>query len=203
MTPAEEMVGHVRWAVRLTMGVAKAAGMSHRAEDLTGPALEAMTLAWRRYDRERGPFEAFAAKRIRGAVVRAIGSERRRASTEIGFDFDGAEAGGAGGVEDRASGGHARQIAARIMEAITVDCLARDARAGEATFLEPEAFERLHVELDGLSAEERRLLDLLYWHDATWEQVGQALGITSRAAEYRHAKLREKLKFAWLRWKRS
>lgn len=198
MTPEEEkqkkerLPGYVRWGVRVAVGLVKAHRMEYVREDLVSVALDALAGVWKGWDGQDS-FETVAFRRIKGAVIRAIKSERRRASPLVSIDDVETDAG-----EEQSPAARALAITEDVMDVVAVACSFEDVDAREALHLEPHVFDRLRQEIDRLGPDERKLLELRYFADQTWDELSKSLNIPKRTLEYRHKKLREALKVALL-----
>jgi RNA polymerase sigma factor (sigma-70 family) len=188
----ERLPGYVRWGVRVAVGLVKAHRMDYVLEDLVSVALNALSGVWRGWDGQ-DPFETIAFRRIKGAVVRAIKAERRRASLLVSINDVETDAG-----DERGPAARALTIAESVMDAIAVECVVEDVLAQEAVLLEPHVFDRLRHELERLGPDERKLLDLRHLEDQTWDEISKAMDTPKRTLEHRHKRLREKLKAALL-----
>ena len=196
MTPEEKkerLPGYVRWGVRVAVGLVKAHRMEYVLKDLVSVALEALNGVWTRYDDTQGPFETVAFRRIKGAVVRALKAERRRASILVSLEETEQGVGREGGPTARAL-----MITESAMDAVAVDCVVADMHAEEAFLVEPRVFDRLRHELDRLDPGERTLLELRHVEELTWDEISTATNIPKRTLEHRHKRLRERLKAALL-----
>jgi RNA polymerase sigma factor (sigma-70 family) len=183
--PDAEMTQHVRWAIRVALGIVRAQRAFHCQEDAIGEALLALSLAWRAYDDTRGDFQRFARKRVAGAVRRALKGDRDRRAAEV--VFEGTEEFEA--VVDAPGDPWARanQLAREVMDAIATTHQLAEAVA------RVDRGEEIAEEIARLGPEEMKLIDLKYRRDLSWEDVGSGLGIKERAARYRDAELRKKL----------
>jgi len=195
VTPEEEkerLPGYIRWGVRVAVGLVKAHRMDYVRDDLVSVALDALAGVWKGWDGQE-PFETVAFRRVKGAVVRAIKSERRRASPLVSIDDVGTGAG-----EEHGPAARALAITEDVMDVVAVDCFIEDVYAEEPLHLEPHVFDRLRHELDRLGPDERKLLELRYLEDQTWDEISKSLNVPKRTLEHRHKKLREALKDALL-----
>jgi RNA polymerase sigma factor (sigma-70 family) len=182
--PDDRPENHVRWAMRLALGIVRAQGAFDRRKDAVQEACLAMSLAWARYDPTRGTFEEFAKKRVAGAVRRSLQQGRRWRALEVALEGDEApdEPGDPWARATRAARERMGEIATTYHLAAEVERLDRG--------------EEVIEELRRLDPEELKLIDLIYRRDLPGEQVASGLGIKERAARYRHAKLLEKLRAA-------
>ena len=186
-------------------------------EDLISAGNEGLVQAALRYDPASGvPFGAFAHYRIRGAMIdyarRAVPAVRRRtralrsiAASQAVLNHAQREqaaldAHSTRTLQERV--GAAANIVAQATAAIMLTKLSRidpDAVAGERfkdaeqEVLGTEMRALLHEAIDGCAADDRKLIEALYFDDETMQDVARRMGKSVSTVSRRHARLMGRL----------
>jgi RNA polymerase sigma factor for flagellar operon FliA len=187
---AGKRAGLIRLALRIATKLGRAAGLLHYEDDLIGVALAGLTRALAGHDPSIGPLEPYAARWIAGEVRNAVRAEAERVATERPLE--------------EADDGHdthpllrAEERAHDVVDTLLSGYVGAELRAqGEAGLIRRETWAALHGEIDRLAPEDRRLVELRYWEELTWAEVGAALGIADRTAREHDLRIRERLKDA-------
>jgi RNA polymerase sigma factor (sigma-70 family) len=185
----DEIPGLMSLALRITRKLSRARGMLHYEDELGGVALSALARALAAHDPGIGPIQPFAAVWIAREVSGAIREERERAAVERPLEDDGDEA------------THpmlrAEERAHDVVDTLLSAYIGEELRArGEAGLVLRDTWAALHREVDGLAADDRRLVELRYWEERPWKEVCAVLGIADRTARERDLHIRERLKDA-------
>lgn len=177
--PEDRPEHHVPWAIRLALAIVGAQRAFDSRTDAIQEACLAMSLAWKRYDPALGLFEDFAAKRVAGAVRRALKKQRRLRALEVILEEDGY---GDALLDNPADPwARATRLAGERMNEIAFTFQLSDEMARR------ERGEEVIEELARLEPEELKLLELKYVQGLPMDEVASRLGIKARAARYRHA----------------
>ncbi len=185
---AEETGALFLLAVGMARGAALRRNMVHCEDDFVGVALEAVARAIEAHDPAIGDLRPFVAAWIAGELRSAAKREALRLVRERPLQDH----------EDPESSHptlRAEELAREVMEAVASLCVGEHMRTGgEARLLTQEAWEALHEEIEGLTEDDQRLVDLRYWEGMTWRAVAGELGIAERTAQDRDARIRDGLR---------
>ncbi len=182
-----------------------------RVDELESAGYEGLIQAALRYDPESGvAFEAFAHYRIRGAMIDWVRSQnpglrrhqRAVRSLEASQSLleDAAADGGSDrrALEDRVAA--ARALVERTATAVMTsramdhepDRLATETDP-ERSLIDSELRRRLDGALSKLEPGERELVEAIYQHGRSMQQLAQELGVATSTVSRRHAKLMARL----------
>jgi RNA polymerase sigma factor for flagellar operon FliA len=212
------VAAHIGVARRIALRVARTSPAHTGREDLVAAALLGLTEAANRYEPARSePFVAFAAKRIRGAVLDELrradpmtrGARRRertvaRATAELEKDLGRApehtELAEKLGVSVRTFYdqyqllGHVRRCS---FDEHAENELGTDEKASPmARAQHRELIDRLRPALSCLSDRERSILRLHYHHRLTYESIGRRLGVSASRVCQLHTRALHELRAA-------
>lgn len=185
-------------------------------EDFESAGYEALVRAALRYDPATGvPFQAFAYLRVRGAMIDALRSanpairRQRRAlralqATQAVFEEQAKSAPPRTQSDPRTLQERVEAAADLIRQTTAAVLLARqspadpeelgdDARSADERLIDAEARVHLDGALGALDADERALVDALYYRDLNMHAYAAELGVNVSTVSRRHARLLRKL----------
>ncbi len=184
-------------------------------DDLVSIGNEAAVDASRAFDEGRGiPFEIFAFKRIRGAMIRAATNEvfdpvsvavKRAIQRELGSDMTPpAQVDLETALEDTPEKVRARtvkwlreQAAAMLAGALVAHQTASESPQGEDAVAARDAYAKGHAKLGHLLSklpdDEHRLFEALYRRSATLDEAAATLQVSKRTVQRLHDKMKERL----------
>jgi RNA polymerase sigma factor FliA len=204
--------GHLDMARRIARKVARRVPRSIGCDELEGAAMLGLTEAASRFDSSRGePFVAYAAKRVRGAILDEL--RRHDVLTRRGREGARRLAEATRAVEARTGRPAASEEIAREMD-VSLEEVARfkarlqaaavvsldDLPAGRATeddspaemYAHAEDKARLVEALRGLPERDAMILSMCYQDGLTLKEIGEILGVTeSRVCQLRSRSLRQ------------
>jgi RNA polymerase sigma factor for flagellar operon FliA len=182
--------------LRLAHRLAARAGLAHYADELCGVALHGLARAVSDHEDEKGALLPYAATWMRGAILEEIEREKEHARR---FEP----------VEDALAPAHpavrTEELSGAAVDTLLAIYVGEELRAqgdAEAQSLTREAFAALHREVGRLPPEDRRLVELRYWDELSWEAVAQGLGVHETTARDRDTRLRERLRDGLVAWDR-
>jgi RNA polymerase sigma factor FliA len=204
--------GHLDMARRMARKVARRVPRSIGADELEGAALLGLTEAASRFDPARGePFVAYAAKRVRGAILDELrrhdvltrrGREGARRLADATRAVETRTGRPAGSDEIAAEMGVSLEEVARYrgrLQAAGVVSLdelpagrADDGETPAAQYEAAEDRQRLVEALRGLAERDAMVLSMCFQDELTLKEVGEILGVTeSRVCQLRGRALRQ------------
>jgi RNA polymerase sigma factor (sigma-70 family) len=193
--------GLVPYAIKLGGMLARLRRLEHVAEDAACVALRALVQARAAYDPEKGKLRPYAAEWIRREVGAYLDDQAAQVQRERPLDPRGWD------EEDAAAEVHPSLVMEELVDDATevlVDLyVAEDLRShGEAALLTKEAREALHREVAALAEDDRRLVEMHWFEEKTWAEVGAALGVADRTARERDQRIRALLRERLILWDR-
>jgi RNA polymerase sigma factor (sigma-70 family) len=201
----ERLDAWTAWAARLANGFCLGYRITGTAlaDDVAQTAYETMLVARPRHDNSKAPFEVFAYRRVTGAMIRLVKSDRAYPASERAADDDGLDE--AGSVADIVTNPFAEEesdapdemkgIARRVMfRRILGSTRVKLAERPDDVLFRMEVLAALRRACGGLSEREETVINLRYWQEKTWDEIGEAIGLDKRQAQRIDEKLRERLK---------
>jgi RNA polymerase sigma factor (sigma-70 family) len=187
MTPEEraELTSLVSWAVRAALVRARVRGLPD--DELVGAALSAVESAWRRADPARGKRASHVYRRVHGALLDAVRTERRRNDREVLLD----------------------DLEEPVPPEVESDEVALPRAAGieasmvgspEESMLRRERQLALDREVARLPAAQRRLYVLRHREGYAWEEIEAETGLPGRTARDHDQKIRDHLTAVLRAW---
>jgi RNA polymerase sigma factor (sigma-70 family) len=199
----ELVVGALPWATKLARVICRVWRVRSPAivKDAEQTACQVVVEKRPDYDDTRGSFEAYLWKPVVGAVRRHLQREVFRGRT--GFDDALEESDevrdtrplddpfAADDITDEA-------LLKKWSCVLTFRRMMGDTRVAvqaqpENEALRAQVFRALNAALGGLEARHMRLLDLRYWQELTWKEVGDAMHLSDRQAKRIDEEIRERL----------
>jgi RNA polymerase sigma factor for flagellar operon FliA len=150
------------------------------------------------YDKTRGPFSVYAWKRVAGAVTKLLRREVARGRTGLDDALDEAE--GFRDTSDPFAAEDADDMAVlktwcrvltfrRVMGDTRVALQARP----DDEALRAQVFQALRAALGGLDDRQMRVIELRYWKELTWKDVGAEMDLSERHVKRIDEEIRARL----------
>lgn len=196
----ELVVQTMPWAIELARTIARIRGVRSPAVLKDCEQTACLTLLEKRpkYDSTRGPFKVFAWKAVAGAVTRMLRRERAAGRTGLDDALDEAEGyrdtTDAFAAEDSDDMGMLKAACRfitfrRVMGDTHVALRARP----DQEVLRAQVLQAARDAVGGLDERHVRLIELRYWEELTWEEIGERMGFSDRHAKRIHKEIRDRL----------
>lgn len=188
------------WAIRFAAKVARDQQMEHAAGDLRSLVVTAVIQAIDAFDRDKDPtlgtLKPYVKKCVTWRIRDAVDEEREIREHELPLD----EAAAPRPMHPEL---RAEDAARDLYDDIVALYMSEELRSqGEPEMLRREAHAALHREVERLPPRHRVLIELRYSREATWAEVGEALGIRAEAARKLDERIRKHLYDALIHWDR-
>lgn len=199
----DRLLEAMSWARKLARMVVRVWRIRSSATlmDAEQTACEVVLAKWAGWDAAQGPFEGYLWKPVVGAVKRQL--RRELGGVRAGFEdgLDEASEFQAPGTPDDPFGAEdvsdldALKAACRR---ITFRQVLGDTRAAlqaqpENDALRAQVFEALGAAVGELGERERRIIELRYWQELTWPEIGERMGLSDRQVKRIDGDVRDRL----------